>query len=687
MRARKLQRHSLGIASAALASHAARLALLWVCACSGTITSEPSASGHASSERDGLPGNGNGHEGNGNGQGVPVDCDTVQTGVRRLWRLTPAQYDTSIRETLGVDGSWGAGFPADEVVLGFRNNADALRMTGLLADKVQAAAEDIAASVSFARFDGCANQSIDAACMRTLTERIGERLFRRPLTAADVDRYVALGDMHWVLTAMLQSPHFLYRSELGTREASGRYALGDFEIASELSFMLWNGPPDDALFEAARNSQLHEPGQIRVHVSRMLQSEKARAVVRGFVFEWLGLSAIATVPKDTMRYPELTPEVRAAMIEEAERFVDHVMFVGDGSITALLTEPTTFLDERLAAFYGTSAGDSSWPATDLSQQERAGILTLGGTMMLHARSNDSSPIHRGKLIREKLLCQELQPPPPGIVVQPPPLDPTKTSRERYAEHSSVEPCRSCHRLMDPIGLAFEHFDGAGRYRADDNGLPIDVRGEIELSPRSNGTFVGTAGLIDKLADSEDVRDCFALQWMRYAYGMGDEPRSRCVADRISAAWRASEGTLTAIVGILADAEQLRYRDGHEDDETQGPAPVSDAGSAEVDAANVADASAVDASVPTDDAAVPSKLQQTLINDNDYGSGYCHTYELINHGSSPLTWSVALTLDGMLSQSWESMVSGDRGTVTFTGVAHNATLMPGQSTQFGFCVTR
>ena len=163
------------------------------------------------------------------------------------------------------------------------------------------------------------------------------------------------------------------------------------------------------------------------------------------------------------------------------------------------------MNTALAKFYGVSppaaAGQDGFGPVALPAQQRRGMLTLGGVLLTHSRSNDSSPIHRGKLVRERMLCQQLPPPPPGLVLQPPGLDPNKTARERYADHSSNAFCNNCHKLMDPIGYAFEHFDGIGRFRADDNGHPIDVTGTVVPNDPgvfpptdADGNFSGTDGL-------------------------------------------------------------------------------------------------------------------------------------------------------------------------------------------------
>ena len=614
---------------------------------------------------------------------TPSDCTQVPSAPRRLWRLTAAQYDNTIRDLFGMEGSFGAGFPADEVIHGFNNNADSLVVTPLMADKLQSAAQDVSSKAELSRLVPCASAGANENCLRELASKFGERLFRRPLQPTEVDTYLNLAKTavgfepgaRLMLLAFLQSPNFIYRFELGKQaEARGqRFVLNDYEIASELSFLLWQTTPDDTLLSAARSGQLHTPVQVRAQVDRMLASPRAKPVVRAFVFEWLGLTQVLTVPKDTARFPELTAEIRAALLAEAERFVDYVMFDQKGSLSGLLSSPVTFLDARLAKFYGLSSMPEPTQPVMLPEQERRGILTLGATMLAHARSNDSSPVHRGKLVRERLLCQQLPPPPPGIVIQPPPLDPSKTTRERYAAHSSVEPCLTCHRLMDPIGLTFEHFDGIGRYRPTDNGLPIDAHGEILGSPSSDGKFDSVTQLIDQLDGSPDVERCFSLSWLRFAYGLRESGAQQCVVQRMQQELADQGGSLATIVAALTQSVSFYERTG----DPMGPAQLMP-----IEVVPEAMPPAAPGATQTSPG-----LDVQVSMSNDWGGGYCKTYSLKNTSSAPITWSVPLMVDGKLNNHWECEVSGDSGMVTFTGAQHNATIQPGAMAQFGFCGVR
>jgi hypothetical protein len=629
-------------------------------------------------------------------------CSDEPVLPRRLWRLTPSQYDNTVETLVGLSGEWGKSFPTDTVVNGFDNPSEELLITPLFADKLQAAAEDIAERADLSRILPCAPATGNAACAEDFIAQFGERAFRRQLTAADKTRYQGLfatapdftSGVRLVLTAMLQSPHLIYRRELGLATATNSYTLSDYEIASELSYLIWDDMPDESLFAKARAGALHTPEQVLAEAERLLASPRARPVLQRFLFQWLGIDSLMTVPKDAQTFPELDTAARTSLIGEAERVISQVVFDGSGLLADLITTPNTFLDPKLAAFYGVelpqgAADSSGFRAVQLPRARRQGVLTLGGVMLAHGRSNDSSPVHRGRLVRERFLCQPPPEPPPGINAEPPPLDPSLTARQRYAAHAQNEPCASCHRLMDPIGFAFEHFDGIGRYRESDNGNPIDVTGEIVSSPSSDAEFEGTEELAAILAGSTDVANCFALQWFRYGGGFSDSQGSECAAQKLRQQLGTEDLSVRSLVLGLVRMRFFTARGTVPD----APASVIDAGAAR-DAAPPRTDAAVDAGSPQPgdagkaDATPPANgytLERVI--DNDWGGGYCHTYKVTSTSPAPLTWSVTLPIDGTLNQNWESQVSTAGGNATFTGAPHNATIQPGNFAQFGFCVTR
>ncbi|HMI86318.1 MAG TPA: DUF1592 domain-containing protein, partial [Polyangiaceae bacterium] len=409
------------------------------------------------------------------------------------------------------------------------------------------------------------------ACARSFISAFGAKAFRHPLSAAESARLWAAFDagrkltdwktgLQLVIETALQSPEFLYRVEFGA-PAQGQTVVKptSFEMASRLSYLLWQSMPDDELRAAAQQDKLVTNDAIFGQVDRMLKDPKARAVVAHFHELWFHLDQYDVLEKDVSVFPGFTASVASLMAEETHRFLDHVIWEGAGDVGAILTAPYTFMNAQLASYYGVSGvvGDA-FVRVNLDATQRAGLLTQGGLLSVLAKSNQTAPVHRGKFVREQLLCDELPPPPPDIIIKPPELSSTLSTRQRFAEHSASPACSGCHQLMDPIGLTFENYDGAGRYRTMENNKPIDVSGEIASSDVT-GSFQGVTGLAQKLAASQKVKSCMARSWFRYAYGRAETDADACALAQVEQKFRESGYKITSLIVALAQTDAFLYR--------------------------------------------------------------------------------------------------------------------------------
>jgi len=619
----------------------------------------------------------------------PGDLADPGPGERLNRRLSHTAYDNTVADLMGFPSIWAEDFAPDNVVDGWRNNADALVVGSLLADQYRLAAEEIASEAVANHIDrlvDCDPFSQGANyCARAFIIDFGQRAFRRPLLDDEVDRYHAIYSasepedgfdeaIGWVITGLLQSPHFLYRSELGAPDGA-RYALSDWEIASELSYLLWDTMPDDALFAAAASGALS--ADIDSQVERMLADPRADGIFPDFVQQWLALESLEYTPRDELIYPELTPEIRVAMRGEVVRLVADVAASG-GSLADLLTATHSFQTDELAAFYGVSPPAGSpdtggFKRQDLTGTGTEGLLNRGAVMTVYARPTGSSPVHRGLVVRERLLCQELPPPPPDVDTTPPTVDPTLTTREQYAMHATNPECAGCHETIDPIGFAFEHFDGVGRWRDTENGLTIDATGEILQSESSDGRFDGSVALGEHLAVSVDVRACYLRMWTAYGYGVSHDERIDAAVSEASAGFEddlALDAPLRSLVGL--EHFSVRVADGTE---LAGPAaegllptyPIEDAN----DPPTPRD--------PNEDVTLEWTRQDTWVD------SFCWDGRVTNNGDVPVVWRVSDTLPGEPDNIWEAVAADLGGGVwEFTGAAWNDTLDPDQSTTFGFC---
>jgi hypothetical protein len=506
-------------------------------------------------------------------------CTTSEAFQSPLRRLTRGEYNNSVRDLLGDRTSPADRFPPDEVSGGFSNNAAVLGVSPLLAEKYQEAAEALAAAAvkDLPALVGCDFAGgAEEACARQFILRFGRRAYRRPLTTAEGDRLLALYQVgrgggsfgegiEVVLRAVLQAPAFLYRIEGRPGTPGGRplAPLDGYEVATRLSYFLWGTTPDDGLLAAAERNQLGTADQIEAAARRMLSDPRARPMVAEFHRQWLGLGALDRLAKDAGVYPEFDEELRASMRAETAAFVEAAYFGTERTLTNLLTSDRGFVTPALARLYGVPppSGAGLQPVV-LPVAERAGLLTQAGFLAVHALPDQSSPVHRGKLVREQILCQPMPPQPPGLMVTPPEVDPRRPTRERFAQHASDPQCAGCHLLMDPIGFGFERYDGLGRFRSSDGGAAVDDRGEVTAADGSGFSFRGARELGEKLAASAQVQQCLATQWYRFAFGRLEGPGDQCSLREVQAAFAGSpgvQGDLGELLVALTRSEAFRHR--------------------------------------------------------------------------------------------------------------------------------
>jgi hypothetical protein len=506
------------------------------------------------------------------GPGPDQTCSSEQLRAP-LRRLTRGEYNATVRDLLGDRTAPADRFPPDEVSGGFSNNASLLGVSPLLAEKYQEAAEALAAAAvkDVGALVACdLARTGEEACARLFVERFGRRAYRHPLSAAERDRLLALyalgrqggsfaEGIEVVLRAVLQAPAFLYRLE-GGRPATAGAALAPldgYQVATRLSYLLWGTMPDDRLFAAAEGNQLGSAEQVVAMARTMLQDPRARPVIAEFNRQWLGLAA-DRVAKDAQVYPAFDDELRAGLAAETTAFAEEVYFGADHSLAALFTSARGFVNPALARLYGVPApaGAGVQPVM-LSADERPGLLTRAAFLAVHALPDQSSPIHRGKLVREQVLCEPMPPQPPGLMVTPPEVDSRRPTRERFAQHAQDAACAVCHRLMDPIGFGFERYDGIGRYRASDGGGPVDDGGEVIAGDGTGFTFRGVRQLGEKLAASPTVAACLATQWYRFAFGRLEGPGDRCSISQVQAAFVQSRD-LQQLLLTLVRTDAFRY---------------------------------------------------------------------------------------------------------------------------------
>jgi hypothetical protein len=522
--------------------------------------------------------------------GIAKSLCVVDTPIRRLTRF---EYNNTVRDLLGDTTRPADVLPPEEEVAGFNNQAAALTSSDLLIEQYMKVAEDVSARAAQdleALLQGCDPVlEGEEACALSFIEGFGKRAFRRPLSQAEVTRFKGLFDwavndpelgrfedgVRAVIEAALQSPSFLYRPELGaeTPIEGDVVPFTSWEMATKLSYMLWNTMPDAELFAAAEADELRTKEQIAAQAVRMLSDDKARDLIRNFHTQWLLLTHLDSVTKDTGVYPAFDGSLRPLWKEEIQRFVEHVILEGNGSLGTLLTASYSFMNEELASFYGDDVLDSvtgsEFRLVQLDPSRRAGFLSSAGLMATHANVNQSSPVFRGKFVREQLMCDMLPPPPNDLVIVPPELDPEKTTKEQFEEIGANPACAGCHNLMNPIGFIFEHYDGIGQWRDQQNGKDIDATGEVVQTSDIDGVYDGAVELAAALAESRQVQECVASQWFRFAYNRTVTPEDSCNIEQLNQAFSDSGFDIKALLVALTQTNAFLYRRAVELDTTGG----------------------------------------------------------------------------------------------------------------------
>jgi hypothetical protein len=449
-------------------------------------------------------------------------------------RLTQDQYRRSIADIFGEDIKISARLEPDPrrdglIAIGVAQAS--VSASGF--EQYDAAAREIAAQVTDpAHRDvliGCKAPQDGDRCTKDFIIHAGRLLYRRPLQPAEIERFVAFarqgaaakkelyGGISLSLAAMLESAPFLFRSERFVR-SNGDYRLDDYSIATRLSFLIWNAPPDDTLLAAAETGVLGTPAGLRSQVDRLLTSSRFEQGTRAFFSDMLALDELDNLQKDPTIYPRFSANVAADMREQTLRTIVDTLVRRNEDYRVLFTTRRTFLSRSLGLLYGEPVTSrAGWEPHEFAPNDpRAGLLAQPAFLMAHSHPGRSSATLRGKAIRELILCQKVPAPPPNVnfaIVQNVKDPHFATSRQRIAAHNTEPMCAACHKLMDPLGLPLENFDGGAGMRDTENGVRIDLSGEVD-----GKSFTGAAGLGETLAANPALPSCLVRRI--FAYGAG-----------------------------------------------------------------------------------------------------------------------------------------------------------------------
>jgi hypothetical protein len=461
--------------------------------------------------------------------GFSLDCDSgAKTGRPVLRLLTRGEFDNTLSDVFpSIKGKWTNSLPATPAAgTGFDNDSSAV-VGNQLASALLETAQSIATAVTGDALPGLLSCAADAnaACAEKFLVQYGARLFRRPLNDAERSKYLtyfnsALGKsdfktaLKWMTVGLIQSPHAMYRSELGTVDG-GKRRLTPHEIATELAYTYTGTTPSEALLTMAEGKNL---GDLVGVAKSLLAGDPEKRVLHRFFESYANYPLVVSkVKPGAPDFGKVSPD----MVKETRTFIDDVLFNKGGGIKELLTSPNTFPSKQLATYYGLAAPATDYASVPRKAGEGIGLLAQGAFLATHANTDASSPTQRGLFVYYRLLCQDHLIVPAGV----PPLSKaaqTNTTRERYEIAHATGGCAGCHKKFDPIGFGFEHYDEAGRYRAMEKSFPINSTGAV-LGPDGNELFKFTSQeeLVKGLADQPILYQCLSAYLATYAFGTTD----------------------------------------------------------------------------------------------------------------------------------------------------------------------
>ena len=553
------------------------VALAFACGLSASLAacgtdSKSGSGGNAATAGSSANGGGSGGSGTGPGGGNgpvgPGNLTTASASVAR--RLSRIELANVVRDVLGDDSNATAKYLAEDVYRPFDNDYSVQQASSALIESLEAMATDIADRATSVANRGkvvpCTPTGPgDAACLRKTIETIGQRLYRRPLSEEQIAAYLTLqsyatentpGVVHdfytavdLVLRSMLQDPEVLYRIETGSATGEpGIYKLDSYEVASRLSFLLWGSAPNDALLGQAKAGGLLDAASRSQAATALLADQHAKAQLERFHSMWLGYRAIPAAA-----------DLAAAFSIETNKLIEKVVFDQPSSYLDLFTSTQTYVNGPLATQYGLTApaGGEGW--VSYADDKRAGILSHGSVLAAFSKFSDTSPTQRGIFIQTRLLCNKIAPPPANVNVDQPPTDGDKVCKiERYDAHRTLDSCKGCHALLDPIGYGLESYDIGGKYRTHD-----DAHAECILPDKGElpgfGEFSGPGQLARLLVDSGKVEQCFMQHFMTYAIGRELRPEEDSAKQALLTTFKGDGYSLQQLLTKYAADDRFALR--------------------------------------------------------------------------------------------------------------------------------
>jgi hypothetical protein len=538
--------------------------------CTADLTNPGGAGAPSGGGAAGQPGTGGGGTAPGPTQvdedGRITNPPAFQPAAGALRRLTRSQFRNAVRDIFGVEVDVTK---LDSDIGQFAAiGAAAVETSPRGVEQYQTAIEEAVNAVwsdeaKRAQFIGCApgNAAADS-CTRTFIETMGRRAWRRPLEVEEIEQLAGVAStattelgsgvegVRWATVAMFISPSFLYRPELGAADAAGKLRITGYEAAGRLAFLVWNSLPDKQLLDDASSGALSTSEGLRAAVNRLLDAPNGagRESIGEFAQQYMELDRVLAQPKDAGLYPDYNAALQAGMVRDMRATWEGLAFEDKANALTLFSTTKATVNAELAQLYGldaTGLTSTTFKTVSLpADSPRVGILSKAGFLSQFANQKEGSPTLRGKFIREWLMCKSVPPPPEGVALVLPDIDPNNptTKRQRLDAHRQAPACAGCHSLMDPMGLPLENFDAIGRYRTTESGLPIDPSGDVAGVPVANARAMG-----ETMAQSKSMAACMVRRFHAYAMGHDERDVDGTVVNDLISAFEASGYQLRDLV--------------------------------------------------------------------------------------------------------------------------------------------
>ncbi len=513
-----------------------------------------------------------------------ADPSKPVTGNTPFVRLSTTEYANTLRDLFApLKMANAPALPADTLRPGFAPD-DAFAAANDLVEALSSEANSLGALVASGLdqlgLKGCPPASADAegACLDSFIDGFVTRVYRRP---AEADERKAIADFFasarkegdfkqaigTVVEGLLQTPQFLYRLEIGGEAQGGRAKLTGYEMASRLSYLLWNSMPDSELMSAAGDGELDEAKGIGSQIKRMLKDERAKVLANDFADAWLHLELrmprAAAASKNKQIFQNYSEAAAKDLVHGLELFIEDSLVGDKGGIRKLLSSSTGWVNQNTASIYGSDASSADLTAVELDGERRRGLLTQPALMAALANAEKHAPVRRGIMVLEGILCQTPPSPPNGVIPDPPPPDLSvkRTTRERLViEHEGQGgACQSCHEVIDGVGFAFENYNAIGQWQDKEDGINIDSSALVSGTYDVDGNYSGAVEMIDKLATSEQVAQCYVETFYRYALARALDDEDGCNVAYLTDRVLTSDADLQSLLEGLTATSAFRYR--------------------------------------------------------------------------------------------------------------------------------